>query len=266
MSADHENMSQHDDDGFRRDEIRVRQALRELALEGKRYERCEAMAARTALAVERVAMIYRCLYYAGMDVPHPGDGSEDARAAIIGAARALHPLAGLRTTDEFDRATPAEQPAAGVVHNGEVWAARDALTRLELLLNRGRLAPWPRPTAITAECEVPPPLGYLMRAQVPMETLLDAIGLATLALHGSRQDQQETLRMLRGQLEAWAADMLAVEEVEHTAAARRIGQAVIALLGYPTEFALKMAIEVFEDLARASQDSASASVSPRTSG
>lgn len=169
--------------------------------------------------------------------------SQDARIreVLAQAARALHPLAAATTPDDSDPSAARDAWAGVSVLNGEVWDARDALTRIEsLLYPAGSERPGNCPVpAITADCEVPPPLGFARRVQIPKALLIDAIQEAAVALEGDSNDREhDALFSLREQLESWIGDSFDIDEVVRIMASRKIGDAIIKDAGSPIGLAL----------------------------
>jgi hypothetical protein len=92
---------------------------------------------------------------------------------------------------------------------------------------------------VAVDCEVPPPLGFARRVQVPKALLIDAIQEAALALEGDSNDREhDALAILREELQSWADDDFDIAEVVRITASRKIGDAVISAAGNPKGTAL----------------------------
>ncbi len=229
------------------DDSRIIDAIGALASEGKPCESAEAMQARTGISPERVKRSYLRLYYSGFPVPFPAQSPAQLREALAEAARALHPLAGVSTVDEDDSTVARDEWIPARVLGAEVCDARAALTRIEDLLHTADREPPVTPPAITADCEVPPPLGFARRVQVPKAALIDAIAEAASALGGDSNDSEhDALVILRAELESWAAEDFSVADIERITASRRIGDAVIRQNADPSATALRRLVNRVE--------------------
>ena len=229
------------DETAQQDDARITEAIGVLSNEGRPCEAPEAMHARTGIPQDRVRRSYLRLYYSGLDVPFPPPTEARLREVLAEAARALRPLAAAHTLDDSDPTKARDEWTGASVLNAEVWDARDALTRIEsLLYPAGSERPGKCPVpAITADCEVPPPLGFARRVQVPKALLIDAIQEAALALEGDSNDREhDALAILREELQSWADDDFDIAEVVRITASRKIGDAVISAAGNPKGTAL----------------------------
>lgn len=229
------------DETAQQDDARITEAIDALASEGKPCEAPEAMHARTGIPQDRVRRSYLRLYYSGLDVPFPPPTEARFREVLADAACALHPLAAAHTLDDSDPSEARDEWTGVSVLNGEVWDARDALTRIEsLLYPAGSERPGKCPVpAITADCEVPPPLGFTRRVQVPKALLIDAIQEAAIALEGTSNDREhDALAILREELQSWADEDFDIAEVVRITASRKIGDAIIKTAGNPQGTAL----------------------------